>query len=89
VTGIVVGLLAGAVLSCLALLIGPTERIVCGGGHRADQIAQDVSRWLGGSEVDGAGGSYCEVPTTLTWGVIGVLCLGCAIVGSGIGRARR
>ncbi len=87
--GIVGGLFAGAVLSCLALLVGPKHRIVCGGGQLGDQIAQEVSRWIGGSAIDGGGGRYCEVPTAVTWVVIGLLCLLCASVGSGIGQASR
>jgi hypothetical protein len=72
-SGLLFGLLLGGVVAVLALLLGPSELVVCGGGHAANRIAQEVMDTVGAGGVDGPSGNYCAVPTTGTWAVAALL----------------
>ena len=85
-TGTAAGTVIGTLLAVVVLFVGPNDAIVCGSGHVGNQVAQDVSRGLGGGHIDGADATYCVVPAPITWAAAGVFLVASITAGLGIGR---
>jgi hypothetical protein len=60
-------------LAAFVLTRGPYATVVCGEGHPLDTTFQSVRNGLGFGHIDGVAASYCMVPTTLTWALVGLL----------------